>query len=110
MARAPINDEPDRGDVHFLSLLQVVADPVRLKIIVQLAASETDKSCGSFDLPVTASTATHHFTALRQAGVIHQYYVGTSRMNTLRGDDLEHAFPGFLAAVIAGAGKEAGTV
>lgn len=59
--------------------------------------------CGC--LPVHPSTATHHFTALRQAGVIHQYYAGTSRMNVLRRDDLNAAFPGLLRAVLSAAAK-----
>ena len=103
MARAPIDDEPSVEDLHFPRILEVIADPIRLSIVSQLASAEADISCGGFDLPITASTATHHFTALRQAGVIHQYYVGTSRMNVLRDADLEEAFPGFLRAVIGAA-------
>ena len=107
MARAAIDDEPAVVDMRFPRILEAVADPIRLSIISQLAAAEGDISCGSFDLPIKASTATHHFTALRQAGIIHQYYVGTSRMNTLRADDLQLAYPGFLTAVINGAQREA---
>jgi len=103
MARAPIDDEPPLEDLRFARVLEVIADPIRLSIVTQLAAADADISCGGFDLPITASTATHHFTSLRQAGIIHQYYVGTSRMNVLRDADLEAAFPGFLPAVIAGA-------
>ena len=103
MARAPIDDEPSVEDLHFPRILGAIADPIRLSIVSQLAAADADISCGGFDLPIAASTATHHFTALRQAGVLHQYYVGTSRMNVLREADLEEAFPGFLPAVIAGA-------
>jgi hypothetical protein len=33
--------------------------------------------------------------------VLHQYYVGTTRMNVLRRQDMEQAFPGFLPSVIA---------
>lgn len=103
MARAPIDDEPSIEDLHFPQVLGVIADPIRLSIVTQLASADAEISCGNFDLPVKASTATHHFTALRQAGIIHQYYVGTSRMNVLREADLEEAFPGFLPSVIAGA-------
>ena len=45
---------------------------------------------------------------LRQSGLIRQYCVGTSKMNTLRRDDLEQAFPGLLDALIAAADREAG--
>ncbi|NJP82731.1 helix-turn-helix transcriptional regulator, partial [Streptomyces sp. AA8] len=47
------------------------------------------------------STATHHFHVLREAGLIRQYYVGTSRMNALRSDEFDKAFPGLLSALMA---------
>ena len=101
-----ISDEPKVDEFDFPRVLNAVADPIRLAIVTQLAAATGDISCGSFILPVHPSTATHHFTALRQAGVIHQYYAGTSRMNVLRRDDLNAAFPGFLDSVINAAVKK----
>lgn len=102
MARVnEMTDEPDIDDFDFARVLTAVADPVRLSILRQLAEADGALSCGAIELPVTASTATHHFTALRQAGVLHQYYVGTSRMNLLRLEDVERAYPGFLPSVIA---------
>ena len=97
-----MTDEPGIADFDFARVLAAVADPVRLSILHQLANADHALSCGAIELPVKASTATHHFTALRQAGVLHQYYVGTSRMNLLRVDDMEQAYPGFLPSVIAG--------
>lgn len=67
--------------------------------------ADTELSCGAIELPIKASTATHHFTALPQAGVLHQYSIGTLRMNVLRTDDMEQAFPGFLTALTNGATK-----
>jgi DNA-binding transcriptional ArsR family regulator len=52
---------------------------------------------------VTKSTCTHHFKVLREAGVIQQRQEGTSRLNTLRRDDLEARFPGLLETVLAAA-------
>jgi DNA-binding transcriptional ArsR family regulator len=57
--------------------------------------------CGGFGLPVTKSTATHHFRVLREAGVITQVEDGTARLNTLRRADLDERFPGLLDAVLA---------
>ena len=103
MARTTtMTDEPDIVDFDFPRILAAVADPVRMSILKQLANAEEALSCGVIELPIKASTATHHFTALRQAGVLHQYYVGTSRMNLLRLDDMERAYPGFLPSVING--------
>jgi DNA-binding transcriptional ArsR family regulator len=97
-----INDEPDVMEVNFGQVLAAVADPIRLSIIAQLAAADHDLSCGAIELPIKTSTATHHFTALRRAGLLHQYYTGTSRMNVLRRQDMERVFPGFLTSVISG--------
>ena len=60
-------------------------------------------TCGSFDVPVTKSTCTHHFKVLREAGVIHQRQEGTARLNTLRRDDLEARFPGLLETILQAA-------
>ena len=52
-----------------------------------------EANCGSFDVPVTKSTCTHHFKVLREAGVIHQRQEGTARLNTLRRADLDNLRP-----------------
>ncbi len=64
-------------------------------------------ACVAFDLPVSKSTTTHHFKVLREAGVIHQHYEGTSRLSRLREADLEARFPGLLAAVLEAARRTA---
>jgi DNA-binding transcriptional ArsR family regulator len=80
-------------------MLAALSDPVRLRIVSKLADGE-ECSCGSFDLPVTKSTCSHHFRVLRDAGVIATRIEGKTRLNRLRRDDLEHAFPGLLDAVL----------
>lgn len=101
-----ITDHPDACDITLQGVLDALVDPVRRSIVRQLAESSQDRACGTFDISVTRSTGTHHFKVLRQAGVIRQYYIGTSRMNSLRGDDLEHAFPGLLGAIVNASHKE----
>ena len=44
-------------------------------------------------LGVTKSTSTHHFRVLREAGVIAQQEVGTSKLTSLRREDLDAALP-----------------
>jgi DNA-binding transcriptional ArsR family regulator len=92
---------PDSSQLDLQHLLEALVDPVRRGIVAQLDAAGEDIKCGGFDLPVSKSTATHHFTVLREAGLIRQYYVGTSRMNALRRDDIDEAFPGLLDALLA---------
>jgi DNA-binding transcriptional ArsR family regulator len=60
-------------------------------------------ACIAFELPVSKSTSTHHFRVLREAGVIRQYYEGTSRMSCLRTEDLGARMPGLLEAVLRAA-------
>lgn len=98
-----VTDEPDIAAYDFARVLAAVADPIRLSIVQQLAEAGAPMSCGAIELPVKASTATHHFTVLRHAGIIHQYYIGTSRMNLLRTGEMERLYPGFLPSIIAGA-------
>jgi DNA-binding transcriptional ArsR family regulator len=96
---------PKREEIELAAVLHALSDPVRLKIVAALANGGEERSCGSFDVPVTKSTCTHHFRVLREAGVIHQRHEGTSRLNTLRREDLEARFPRLLETVLESAPK-----
>ena len=104
----PTTDEiahPLRAEIELADVLHALSDPVRLAIVAELARSEADtaQTCGSFDVPVSKSTCTHHFKVLREAGLIHQHPEGTTRLNTLRRDDLEARFPGLLETILQAA-------
>ncbi|MFD0683706.1 ArsR/SmtB family transcription factor [Actinomadura fibrosa] len=92
---------PDVRTITLQQVLEALVDPVRRSIVTQLCASPVDLKCGGFNLSVSNSTATHHFRVLREAGLIRQYYVGTSRMNTLRRDEFDEVFPGLLDTIVA---------
>jgi DNA-binding transcriptional ArsR family regulator len=94
---------PDRAELELSAVLHALSDPVRLRIVAELAAADGARSCGSIDLPVTKSTCTHHFRVLREAGVIRQRQEGTARLNVLRREDLEARFPGLLETVLKAA-------
>ncbi len=96
--RAP--HHPDPRTVTLQQVLEALVDPVRRGIVTRLYASSADIRCGGFDLSVSKSTATHHFRVLREAGLIRQYYAGTSRMNALRREEFGQAFPGLLEAIV----------
>jgi DNA-binding transcriptional ArsR family regulator len=94
--------EPRLDDIRVEAVLGALSDPVRLFIVRALAASEGEsRSCGSFGLSVSKSTASHHFRVLREAGVIRQHDEGRKRMTELRRSDLDARFPGLLDSVIA---------
>src|SRR5215218_2466923 len=90
---------PQRDELELPAVLHALSDPVRLRIVAGLARGD-ERTCGSFELPVTKSTCTHHFRVLREAGVIRQRAEGTTRVNTLRRDDLDARFPGVLDAIL----------
>jgi DNA-binding transcriptional ArsR family regulator len=94
---------PRRSEIELGEVLHALSDPVRLKIVAALARDEEEHACGSFDVPVSKSTCTHHFRVLREAGVIHQRQEGTARLNTLRHEDLEVRFPGLLKTILESA-------
>jgi DNA-binding transcriptional ArsR family regulator len=92
---------PHRSDLDLATVLHALSDPQRLRIVGQLATRDGACACSSFGLEVTKSTLTHHFRVLREAGVIHQDLAGTSKLNSLRREDLDARFPGLLDAVLA---------
>jgi DNA-binding transcriptional ArsR family regulator len=94
---------PAREELDIASVLHALSDPQRLCIVRSLAADQTPRRCGSFDLDITKSTLTHHFRVLREAGLIDQREEGTARLNSLRREDLDARFPGLLDAVLASA-------
>lgn len=92
---------PEAQEIALDQVLSALADPIRRRIVTQLAGGHDDQACIAFDLPVTKSTSTHHFRVLREAGVITQRYRGTAILNCLRDEDLDARFPGLLGAVLA---------
>ena len=93
---------PARDDIALAAVLHALSDPMRLRIVAGLAV-EDKRTCKSFNLPVTKSTCTHHFRVLREAGVIRQRLEGTTRLNSLRREDLDQRFPGLLESVLQAA-------
>ncbi|WP_286248671.1 ArsR/SmtB family transcription factor [Streptomyces graminofaciens] len=98
---------PERAEIRLEAVLHALSDPVRLRVVRELADAADELSCSYFDLPVTKSTTTHHFRVLRESGVIRQVYRGTAKMNDLRRDDLDDLFPGLLDALLDAAARQA---
>jgi DNA-binding transcriptional ArsR family regulator len=92
---------PAPDEIELPAVLHALSDPQRLQIVRLLAEQDVPVPCGSLELGVTKSTATHHFRVLREAGVINQSLVGTTKLTTLRRIDLDARLPGLLDAVLA---------
>ena len=91
---------PATDELELTAVLHALSDPMRMQIVRTLEHDPTPRACGSFQLEVTKSTSTHHFRVLREAGVIRQQLLGTSKLTTLRREDLDERFPGLLDAVL----------
>lgn len=92
----------DPADVPLQDALDALADPVRRSILRELS-SEPDftRACGTFHLPVSKATASHHFAVLRAAGLLAQIDKGPRRLNRLRRAEFDARFPGLLALVLS---------
>ncbi|WP_433237102.1 ArsR/SmtB family transcription factor [Streptosporangium sp. CA-135522] len=91
----PEHVHPD--DVPVLEAFAALADPVRLQLVRELAASEDwSRSCGTFDVPVGKAALSHHFAVLRSTGLIEQRDAGAKRVNRLRRPEFDRRFPGLL--------------
>ena len=102
-------EHPEREEIRLESVLHALSDAVRLRIVRDMERGEGGEfACSYFELPVTKSTTTHHFRVLRESGVVRQLYRGTTKINSLRRDDLDALFPGLLDSVLAAAEAQAG--
>ncbi len=93
--------EPDVVNLRLETIFAALADPLRLTIVrkLMLEAEAYDHACGWFGFDRPKSSLTHHFKALREAGVIRQRQYGLERRSRLRTEDLEARFPGLLDLV-----------
>ncbi|HVK21296.1 MAG TPA: transcriptional regulator [Actinokineospora sp.] len=92
---------PTRDEIRIDAVLHALADPMRLHMVRELAKLGEGVACGTIELPISKSTRTHHLRILRDAGVTWTVQSGTSRITSLRRDDLDTLFPGLLTGILA---------
>ncbi|WP_424809741.1 ArsR/SmtB family transcription factor [Rhodococcus sp. 27YEA15] len=81
-------------------ILHALSDEVRLEMIRRLADSPEDLTCGELYDDVAKSSASYHFSILRNAGVLDQYARSGRKFNHLRVGEINSAAPGVLASVL----------
>lgn len=96
---------PSTEQVTLSAVLDALADPIRRRILVRLAA-QTEIPCGSFGDCAPKTNLSYHFAKLREAGLIHTRQEGTQRFISLRRDEMDARFPGLLDSVLRAAERE----
>ncbi|MFB7501295.1 ArsR family transcriptional regulator [Streptomyces sp. NPDC056161] len=79
-------------------VMSALADPLRRSVVLELLdmPQGEERTCASFQLPVSKSAQTFLFRVLREAGITWDPNYGNRRGVTVRQDDLEKRFPGLL--------------
>jgi len=99
---------PAIDEVTVEGILHALADPVRLTLYAELAASTCSRSCSSLvgvsDKTVPKSTLSQHFRVLREAGLIRSERRGVEMQNSSRCAEIEQRFPGLIPAILAARG------
>src|SRR6201996_9380202 len=95
---------PGIDDVTVEGILHALADPARVAIFASIAGSDCARTCSNFlhltERGIPKSTLSHHFKALREAGLIRSERHGVEMHNTTRCAEIEQRFPGLVAAIM----------
>ena len=95
---------PSVEDVSVEAILHALSDPVRVAIYTDIVGQECSQNCSTFlkvsDKPIPKSTLSHHFKALREAGLIRGERRGVEMHNTSRCAEIDKRFPGLIAAIV----------
>jgi DNA-binding transcriptional ArsR family regulator len=93
---------PETDQIALPAVLGALSDQTRLAIIGYLSREEQrGMICSQFTDLASKTAITYHVAKLREAGVVNVAAEGTRRRVTLRREDLDARFPGFLDSIIA---------
>lgn len=90
---------PDLRDVTLPAVMQALSDPIRIEILRSLMKAG-ELACGDIPLTVSKATVSHHFSVLREAGLILTRTEGTRCMTSVRRAELEKRFPGLIGLLV----------
>ena len=104
MTQANPLPQPETEQISLANVLAALGDQTRLAIVGYLARrNEQGVTCGQFLHLAGKTSITYHVSKLREAGVVRVQPEGTRRRVTLRREELEQRFPGFLDSIIPAA-------
>src|ERR1700761_9191651 len=92
---------PATESLDLPTIMRALGDPVRIEM-VRIVDAEGEILCTDLyeRLGLPASTGSYIHRQLREAGVTRARTVGPKRMLSLRREDLESRFPGFIDLVL----------
>lgn len=96
---------PSVADMTVEGILYALSDPVRAKILADIARADCPQSCSVFlsvqnsDIP--KSTLSKHFKILREAGLIRSVRKGVELHNSSRCADIKERFGPMVEAILA---------
>lgn len=90
---------PSLRDVSLATVMQALSDPARLTI-VRLLLEGGEYACNAVPLKINKATRSHHFTVLREAGLIFTRVNGTKALTSIRLQEFNVRFPGLLDLVL----------
>lgn len=96
---------PDLRDVTLPVVMQALSDPIRIEILRSLMKAG-ELACGDIPLTVSKATVSHHFSVLREAGLVLTRTEGTRCMTSVRRVELDKRFPGLLDLVMTDARRK----
>ncbi|MDK1494501.1 helix-turn-helix transcriptional regulator [Sinorhizobium sp. 7-81] len=95
---------PTADQITLSNVLAALGDPTRLAIVGYLARREGQPTmCLNFTDFGSKTNISYHLAKLREAGITRTEVSGTSRLITLRRNELDSRFPGLLDSIIAAA-------
>lgn len=87
---------PSVQEITVEGILYALGDPVRAKILADIARSECPQNCSTFlkmqDANLPKSTLSKHFKILRDAGLIRSVRKGVELHNTSRCSEIKDRF------------------
>ena len=95
---------PSREEIDLAAVMATLGDSTRLAILGHLDRQDgAPMMCSDFTALASKSNLTYHLGRMREAGIIRVEKNGTAKMITIRRDDLNARFPGFLDTVLKAA-------
>jgi DNA-binding transcriptional ArsR family regulator len=94
---------PAAADITLAGVLSALSDPMRLRIFKKLLDSRDGSLSCSAATPcpeMAKSTLSHHFRALRDAGLIRTTKQGVENLNCVRWEEVNARFPGLLKTIL----------